>query len=135
MPSEGKFKPSLEQERAHYAWQQVTSHGDKEYANLAKAAPSLVMGNGLMQTLAFFYSKRKQQHHLHLCEDICRWLMKRFRIQPENRGENDHGSFRATMAFLHGSEPIQYRRATDEAMELLRWIRQFASAVQRVGGG
>jgi len=120
--------PSLEQHRAYYAWQQVTDHVDKKYANLAKAAPSLVMGNGLMQTLAFFKSKG-ESHHLRLCEDICRWLMERFKIPPEKSGKKDLGSFGATMVFLHGSEPVQYRRATDEAMELLRWIRQFASAV------
>ncbi len=120
--------PSLEQIRARYAWQQVTHHGDKEYANLAKAAPSLVMGNGLMQTLAFFTSKGKP-HHLRLCEDICRWLMEQFNIPAERSNEEDHWRFYATMVFLHRSEPVQYRRATDEAMELLRWTRQFASAV------
>jgi CRISPR-associated protein Cmr5 len=86
------------------------------------------MGNGLMQTLAFFTSKGKP-YHLRLCEDICEWLTERFKIPPENSGRRNLGSFGAVMAFLHASEPVQYRRATDEAMELLRWIRQFASAV------
>jgi CRISPR-associated protein Cmr5 len=124
--------PSLEQERAHYAWEKVRSHADKDYANLAKAAPSLVMGNGLMQTLAFFMSKNKN-HHRNLCDDICHWLILRFRIRSEERRDSQNGWFNGTMAFLHTSEPVQYRRATEEAIELLRWIRQFASAVIETG--
>lgn len=44
--------PNLEQQRAAYAWNCV-QNCSSDYVNLAKSAPALVMGNGLMQTLAF----------------------------------------------------------------------------------
>lgn len=120
------------QRRAAYAWEKVQDCGEK-YANLAKAAPALIMGNGLMQTLAFYQGK--EDHHRRLNQHICGWLMERFAGQglfPKNVGPTEpkqDSVFRDTMRALAEADPALYREATEEAMALLRWIRQFASAV------
>lgn len=112
--------PDLGQQRSAHAWFCVQKCS-KEYTNLAKSAPALIISNGLMQTLAFFEGKGKQ-HHRQLLAHIMTWLKGRFaKIAVPD--------FAHTMQFLCGSSSAEYRRATEETLELLRWIRQFAPAV------
>jgi CRISPR-associated protein Cmr5 len=124
--------PDLGQRRAAYAWEKVQDCGEK-YANIAKGAPALIMGNGLMQTLAFYQGK--EEHHRLLNQHICEWLIGRFREQGQiptsmkSAGSKQEELFSQVIRALAGAEPPLYRQATEEAMALLRWIRQFASAV------
>lgn len=119
----------LGERRAAYGWEKVQGCGER-YANLAKAAPALVMGNGLMQTLAFFESKRKDEHYRQLNQHLCEWLMARFQGQGRFAARSEPARlFGDVMQALAAAEPSLYRQATEEAMALLRWIRQFASAV------
>lgn len=116
---------TLEQQRAQFAWQcaqQGVQIAGDEYRNLAKAAPALIMNNGLMQTLAFYQDKDKY-HHRELAAQLRRWIMKR-------AGGNDQDpGFQPMMNLLLHAQPDQYRQATDEALRILRWIRQFAAAL------
>jgi CRISPR-associated protein Cmr5 len=124
--------PALTGQRlAAFAWEKVQGCGDK-YAKLAKAAPALVMNNGLMQTLAFFQAK--EEHHRRLGRHICEWLVETFAGQdgfPSQWGvaQEENQLFIQVMQALTRAKPHLYRRATEEALSLLRWIRQFASAV------
>ena len=126
MAEQEKKGLDLEQQRAAHAWK-CTVGCEEKYANLAKSAPALIMNNGLMQTLAFYKSKGKgkgvEEAHNKLLEDVCLWLGQRdFALKADS-------PFKGVMTFLHGSESAIYRRATEEALALLRWIRQFASAL------
>lgn len=140
---------SLDQERAAFAWTCIEKRflGSKEiaadkrttYCNLAKSAPALVMGNGLMQTLAFFEAKacdkkgrRKGDAETGwLNDDLLSWLARRV---PE-LGPETGCSFRDVMSRLHSQRSEVYQRATEEAMELLRWLRQLAPALGSGEGG
>lgn len=116
---------TLEQQRAQFAWdcaKEGTAVAGDEYRNLAKAAPALIMSNGLMQTLAFYQDKGKP-HHLTLAGQLRRWIMKR------EGGNGQDPGFQLVMNGLLRAQPDQYRRATDEALLILRWIRQFAAAL------
>ncbi len=131
---------NLDHARAAYAWKCVNegvNNGNLEkYANLAKGAPALIMNNGLMQTLAFYKSKEpqdgKRDHHAYLGKHIRGWLAKLpgLGFRPE---AGDRAGFKNAMETLCKMEPSTYRRATTEALALLRWIRQFAAAVQKGG--
>ena len=112
---------TLEQQRAAYAWEQVR-HCGKDYTNLAKGAPALIMANGLMQSLAFYASKGKD-HHTKLNNHILSWLCKQKLIESEN--------FEDAMKCLYDTSPTKYRRATQETLELLKWVRQFAPVAER----
>lgn len=54
---------TLEQQRAQFAWDNATrakvhlANGFGDFINTAKAAPALIMNNGLMQTLAYYQAK------------------------------------------------------------------------------
>lgn len=119
---------SLDQQRAAFAWQAVGTGCSSDYANLAKSAPALIMANGLMQTLAFFEAKGKE-HHTKLSGDIRKWLADQGVIRsPDHRQVPDH---RQAMDQLVKADVALYRRATAEALLLLRWVRQFAAAVEK----
>jgi len=116
-------KPSLDQQRAAYAWQKVQGC-NSEYTNLAKAAPALIMNNGLMQTLAFYQDKGKD-HHKVLNQHIIHWLWERRPRRDKDAAPEK--AFAAMMAELSNADSQQYRQATQEALALLRWLRQFAA--------
>jgi CRISPR-associated protein Cmr5 len=118
---------TLDQIRAAYAWKCVERCTD-DYVNLAKAAPTLIMSNGLMQTLAFFKSKGKD-HHAALLGHILGWLSK-----PDACGSFlSEPRFEAVMTGLSAGTSDQYLRATQEALAILRWIRQLAAASVKPG--
>ncbi len=110
---------SLEQQRTKFAWERVQGC-NKKYMNLAKAAPALIMNNGLMQALAF-YQEKGEAHHLALNRHLCEWLHQRRVVQQAD--------FASVMTALHGADAATFRRATEETLALLKWIRQFAAAV------
>ncbi len=131
---------TLDQQRAQYAWEKVMQIAQdlvKDYAREAKGAPALVMSSGLMQTLAFYNAKGKQQH-ASLRDHVCRWLGRTLGGTPiPNRQPFPHetnATFPNVMAALHAAPSSLYLRATDEALALLRWIRQFADARKSMEG-
>jgi len=114
-------QPSLDQKRARYAWEKVQGCGS-EYMTLAKGAPALIMNNGLMQTLAFYEDKGKK-HHTDLNRHLIGWLAMTFR-------KEESADFQAMMNVLFDADSQKYRKATEEALALLRWIRQFSAVSQ-----
>jgi CRISPR-associated protein Cmr5 len=117
-----QVQPSLDQKRAAYAWEKVQGCS-KDYTNLAKAAPALIMNNGLMQALAFYQSKGKE-HHLALSKHIREWLKVRFPAQFTGNGYVE-----VMKGLFNCQDPRFYQQATEETLALLRWIRQFAAAI------
>lgn len=116
---------TLEQKRSETAWR-FAKEGvalSDQYKDLAKATPALIMNNGLLQTLAFFEDKGKP-HHKTLAAHLRRWVMTRARGSDKDIG------FSPFMEILLKADSSQYRQSTEEALLLLRWIRQFAAAVE-----
>lgn len=122
---------TLDQKRASLAWQYATagmaSQYSKEYKGLAKGAPALIMNSGLMPTLAFYRGKGKAAQHL--LDDLIRGLSQRLVNQPLGPGQGAQ-LFPRFMEALQQGNSHDYLRNTDEALELLKWIRQFVDAVQ-----
>jgi CRISPR-associated protein Cmr5 len=117
-------RPSLDQQRAAYAWKKVQGCND-EYSKLAKGAPALIMNNGLMQTLAFYEDKGKKHHH-DLNQHIIDWLATYLTGK-----EVSSLPFKTMMdALQKNTDSQKYRKATEETLALLRWIRQFAAINQ-----
>ena len=120
-------KTTLEQQRAKDAWEK--SDGcSKEYMNLAKALPALIMNSGLMQTMAFLHEKgsgNRGSPPEELAKHLRSWLSARF---PGSVREG----FNEFMEDLMGAGPRTYQDVTAEAMAWLRWMRQMAAA--RRGG-
>jgi CRISPR-associated protein Cmr5 len=123
---------TLDQQRAAFAWacacdsrKKLPPEEAKKYRNLAKGAPALILNSGLMPTLAFYSSKAKREPTPEECllNDLMLGLVQRLKPNPAPR------DFAGFMAMLLKMESLDYRRCTDEALELLKWIRQFVDAV------
>ena len=113
-----QLKPTLEQQRAHDAWIKAQGRG-KDYVNLSKSLPALVMNSGLMQSLAYLHSK-DGNHHKQLEDHLRSWLGKRLGLPADD--------FVKFMEALMQLPPARFQQATSEAMAWLRWSRQMASA-------
>ena len=122
--AEDKTMQTMEQQRAEYAWNKVKGQ-TKDYRNLAKSAPAMIMTNGLMQTLAFLKGKGKD-HHSALLGHLTGWLQKRKIVETTE--------FDAVMNTLSAMNSTTYQRATEEAMAILRWLRHLADAACNNGG-
>ncbi|MBM3739677.1 MAG: type III-B CRISPR module-associated protein Cmr5 [Acidobacteria bacterium] len=114
---------TLDQQRAQYAWGCAEKNAMVDgYRQIAKGAPALIMGNGLMPALAFYHSRtgsNKKPAEL-ILDDVLGWLAKR-QVVPK--------SFPDAMERFFSSSSQDYIRATDEALAMLKWLRQFADAV------
>lgn len=124
---------TLDQQRAALAWQYATvgmaQHG-KEYKGLAKGAPALIMNSGLMPTLAFYSGKGRAAQQL--LDDLIRGLSQRLAGHELKAGQGVQ-RFPNFMEMLQKGESRDYLRYTDEALEQLKWIRQFVDAVELNG--
>ncbi len=110
---------TLEQRRAQYAWEKAKEDCSKDYLNLAKGLPALIMNSGLMQVMAFLHKKGKA-HHLKLQADILSWLHEIFDDVPP--------SFTGFMEAMLQADSRKYQDVTTEALAWLRWMRQMAAA-------
>jgi CRISPR-associated protein Cmr5 len=143
--------PTLDQERARFAWQR-TENVTADFKNLVSGAPSLIMTNGLMQALAYYKEKghgrdndrdrtrarravdrapeRSEDNdndHDKLRKALVDWLCDRLAPDERNLSNGDE-KFALLMRRLHESDADTYFRATEEALAILRWIRQYAKA-------
>jgi CRISPR-associated protein Cmr5 len=117
---------TLDQQRAQFAWAAINkAHASianfSDYKNLAKGAPALVMGNGLMATIAF-YKSRDKAHATQLMKDILGAL-------AHLDGQKEIPPFAEAMQRFQIMDSRAYMRATDETLAMLKWLRQFADAV------
>ena len=109
---------TLEQQRAKYAWDKALKNKNDKYKNLAKGAPALIMSNGLMPSLAFWQSKKETQP---MVDTILGWLSERKIVSSAD--------FQKAMEDLQKADSPKFRNATEETLEFLKWLRNFASAV------
>ena len=145
------LKPTLEQQRARHAWERSEGRS-KDYMNLAKGLPALIMNSGLMQVMAFLEQKGKRDDRAQLAQDLRApqaerrpppprddraqlaqdlrdWLIQCEKL-PGNCSE-----FEEFMDALLKAEPRQFQEITTEAMAWLRWMRQMAAARHVKNGG
>ncbi|NLM18367.1 MAG: type III-B CRISPR module-associated protein Cmr5 [Candidatus Riflebacteria bacterium] len=109
---------TLEQQRAAHAWEKVQGKS-KEFKNLAKGAPALVMNNGLMPSLAFWQDKGGNSGEL--VRVILDWLSQRKLVASSD--------FSSAMVSLQKADPVKFRAVTSETLEYLKWLRNLAGAV------
>lgn len=121
--------PNLDQQRAQFAWKKVEEHSNNKelfdkYVNQAKGAPALIQANGLLQTLAFYWSKQEWRA---LANDILEWLKERklYGNQPE-KGDMLYKSVMKNL--VNETDLTKFMTAQEETLALLSWIRRFASS-------
>lgn len=120
---------NIEHERAKEAWSCIdyvnSEENDKfkkEYRSIVMKSPTMIITNGLGQTLAFLKSKGKNDRNKpeeKLYRDIESWLNNR--VQWTAKGE--------LMEKVISLPNDKFRYATAETLSFLSWMKRFADAV------
>jgi len=119
---------NIEHERAKKAWDLVNSVPNTiidSYASLAKSVPVMILTNGLGQTLAFIISKSKTKEYNLLYNHLSVWLSKNV-VWTQNDDISDDLIERVIHEKSQG-----YRKATEEALAFLAWVKRFATALEK----
>ena len=120
---------NLEHERAKEAWSCVdyvnaeeTDTFKKDYRSVVMKSPTMIITNGLGQTLAFLKSKGKNDESKpeeKLYKDIENWLDNRIKWTAKG------GLIEKVIALPND----KFRHATTETLSFLSWMKRFADAV------
>ena len=133
---------TLDQKRAKWAWDETFAERAKKddkafkaYTNLVKGSGAMIMQNGLMATLAFYgqkaFSKKETnsadggKEHQTLLLQLCSKL-----ISKPITTKEEYAKF---MSLLSQTSATDYRCLTEESLALIRWLRHFASALNKEG--
>jgi CRISPR-associated protein Cmr5 len=127
---------TMEQERALFALEQIknseTAAGDdskklRKYATFVRRLPTMVLQNGLGQTLAFLLADAEGndgEPSKWLYDQLQEWLLG---APVDNRPERVYSNGDLIKELVKGSRD-NYRRAQIGALGLLSWMRKFADA-------
>jgi len=127
---------TLEQERSNYAFDCVSKIKGKPFerdaSSLISKLGTLILTNGLGNTLAFLFAKGKD-HHLEVIAIISNWLLRQgekyyTRDNVEDRIEEIMGKL------VLGVSVEQYMYYTEETLRLVNWLRRFSDAMLESGG-
>ncbi len=128
---------SLDQQRAERAYKNVTAINEQpddklksRYSSLARKVPAMIQTNGLGQALAFLRAKAgspkdrdsekpERKSHRLVYEHISAWVMKQL-------NQDETGSL---LEWVIQNDSPTYRRATNEAMAFLNWLKRWAEAI------
>ena len=118
--------PGIDENRAAEAWEfvgEVKNDEKQEYEAQVKKLPSHIMANGLGQTLAFLYTKKKA--HKRLLRQCGRYLKERGII---GNAQDEEAVIQAVVEL----DEDRYHQATDEILRMADWLRRFVAG--RFGG-
>ncbi len=115
---------NLEHKRAEYAFECISGiigTDEKKYRSSALSCGVLIQKTGLMQTMAFYLSKKGQQERL--AEHILGWIMY------YRHGGNAVDLFNQMLI----SNDERLMQMTLEAQALIKWLKRFAEAGLKKG--
>jgi CRISPR-associated protein Cmr5 len=115
-----------------YTRDNLVSRGNavpKEIANFIVGTPTLILTNGLGQTLAFLLSKKDKQKKVF--DFIKKWLCQDMKGKFGNHTDNDIDFLKS----FNGLSQADYLNAQHETLKLLEWLKRYARAFQDDGKG
>ena len=131
---------TLEQERSSYAFECISKikgeNFEKDASSLIAKLGTLILTNGLGNTLAFLFSKAKD-HHLETIAIISNWLYK---LEGKNKEVNSSNVKEKEKIeqimndFVLKVDVEKYMYYTDETLRLINWLRRFSDAMLESGG-
>lgn len=124
---------SIEQARARFAW----TCASRQFESIVGKIPTYIKTNGLLNTMAFLYSKESEGRREAL-EDICNWLIGNVPNGQDAYPIIDRGKLSGRGNI--GEQVLDYlldRQETDarlliqctaEVLALFNWLRRFAKS-------
>jgi CRISPR-associated protein, Cmr5 family len=130
---------TLEQERSNYAFKCISEIKgktfEKDASSLISKLGTLILTNGLGNTLAFLFAKGKD-HHLEVIAIISNWLLgQEGQKEPGFKRDNVKVKIEEIMKKLVLDASVeQYMYYTEETLRLVNWLRRFSDAMLESGG-
>ncbi|EEP60692.1 type III-B CRISPR module-associated protein Cmr5 [Sulfurihydrogenibium yellowstonense] len=133
---------TLEQERSNYAFKCISEikelkdiSFEKNASSLISKLGTLILTNGLGNTLAFLFAKGKD-HHLEVIAIISNWLFRQEgQKEPGFKRDNVKNEIEKIMKKLVLDASVeQYMYYTEETLRLVNWLRRFSDAMLESGG-
>jgi CRISPR-associated protein Cmr5 len=135
---------TLEQERSNYAFESVSKIKgkpfEKDASSLISKLGTLILTNGLGNTLAFLFAKGKD-HHLEVIAIISNWLFRQDGQNPgitrddlKNKDKKDKKIEEIMKRLVLNTSVEQYMYYTEETLRLVNWLRRFSDAMLESGG-
>jgi CRISPR-associated protein Cmr5 len=122
-----------QQERAAFALENLPCNKgvvDEKTANFITGTPTMILTNGLGQTLAFLLSKKSGKEK-QVFDIIKKWLCR------EMSGDDEFGKAPLSeIDFLKKFNKLsqqKYLAAQHETLKLLEWLKRYARAFQTAG--
>jgi len=117
-----------EQNRSRFALEMINKHFpqggvDKESANFIVGIPTMILTNGIAQTLAFLLSNKTKEKQYLVFKIVRTWL--------EQEIADLHA--KTEMGFLQNFTQLQpgdYLKAQREALAMLYWLKRYARAFE-----
>jgi CRISPR-associated protein Cmr5 len=135
---------TLEQERSNYAFRCISEIKgkpfEKDASSLISKLGTLILTNGLGNTLAFLFAKGRDQqkkgkgaHHREIIAIISNWLLKQGeKYYTRDNVENRIEEIMRDLVLKASVE--QYMYYTEETLRLVNWLRRFSDAMLESGG-
>ncbi|MED3907248.1 type III-B CRISPR module-associated protein Cmr5 [Geobacillus thermodenitrificans] len=123
----------IENGRAAFAFQEVKQAKEQlrenfeTYRSYVKKMPSLIQVNGLGQTLAFYFQKKKQKEYKAIYHTLAQWMKEQFPEQFPSGNEE-------LVEIVVNLSSAEYRLWTMEALALLDWMRKFVDGMAKDDG-
>jgi CRISPR-associated protein Cmr5 len=117
-----------EQQRSQFALKMVNDSFpqgmvDKESANFIVGVPTMILTNGIAQTLAFLLSNKSKAKQFMVFKIIQAWLEK----EISSLQANDEMGFLRNFAQL---DQGAYLTAQRETLAMLQWLKRYARAFE-----
>ena len=111
---------SIEQARAKFAWTCALGK-NKEYGSVVNKVPVYIKTNGLLNTLAFFYSKKNEE----ILNNIREWLTHaEFGLISSTQVDTN---IKLLDYLMSQQEDARFLiQCTSEVLALFNWLRRFA---------
>lgn len=126
--------PTKEQERSAFALRKIEeTFGqavEKEHANFIVGVPTMILTNGIAQTMAFLLSKKKKKEndpptiHEIVFGIIKEWLSLQFSFLQKQQNMD------FLRSFSENSDNSKYISAQNESIAMLQWLKRYARAFQ-----
>lgn len=120
-----------EQQRSAFALEKIREFGvngvPKEDANFIVGTPTMILTNGIAQTMAFLLSKQKQDS---VVKEIKVFRILKAWLSQEIEALSDNGNDQQFLARFAALEQNDYLRAQQESLALLQWLKRYARAFE-----
>jgi CRISPR-associated protein Cmr5 len=128
---------TLEQIRSKYAFEKIKevkgSNFEKEFSSLVSKLASLILANGLGNTLAFLFAKGKDQH-LRAIYILSDWLINQSplgskKLQDLNAKNIKEKAQSILENLVLKASVEEYMFYTEESLRLINWLRRYSDAM------